>query len=352
MSYSSTLTLTKKSNVYMSHICSSCGFPVITVVEVVAEAQQTYTFSRTEAEKSVNQMAENSIVSSMHDIEACKHSLSVVSGKKKRAISGGGYCCYSSFNGYISPCSHCLNYEPWISPNSPIPMSQLKPENFPTVYKTAQAAEKWAYEYLDKMMKEIEEKRADETVVESATQNAFASVDRVSSINKELESIKELGDKKILEKQLGELELQNSKVGILDLKNKIDINSKIKDTKLKLSYINKVINDKTAPLNSKLIAEKLFLKNSQALAFGCTGKVKIAKSGLTYCYFPETKIMPDDLMERIKNFDKDKNSGAESAEKQKEKQTASPDAAIFCSNCGFKLITGSVFCTKCGAKVE
>ena len=61
----------RDQDVFMVHTCSKCGFPMITVVQISAEAQKEYIFSQAKASKIANETAENAIYEEISRIESC-----------------------------------------------------------------------------------------------------------------------------------------------------------------------------------------------------------------------------------------------------------------------------------------
>ena len=111
---SSRMIATRKRPVFMSHICSKCGFPMISVVQIESEAQKTYTFSQEKASQIASDTAENAIEDEIRRIESCRRDRVVLVGKlKKGSMISPGYFCDASFSGHQTRCPYCGNLEPW-----------------------------------------------------------------------------------------------------------------------------------------------------------------------------------------------------------------------------------------------
>ena len=137
---------TRKQAVFMSHVCSKCAFPLISVVRIESESQKSYTFSQDKASKIASNTAENAIEDEIHRIESCRKDRTVLVGKlKKGSMISPGYFCDSSFTGHQTRCPYCGNLEPWkgSSPDGKT-FDELADANFPVVFKDANDAENWA----------------------------------------------------------------------------------------------------------------------------------------------------------------------------------------------------------------
>lgn len=131
---SSRMIATRKRGVFMVHICSECGFPMITVVQIESESEKTYTFSQSIASQIASDTAENAITDEIKRIESCYNTKTQLVGKQKGSgMISPGYFCTSSFSGYVSQCPKCLNVEPWKSSSSKKKMDDLERDNFPVV---------------------------------------------------------------------------------------------------------------------------------------------------------------------------------------------------------------------------
>lgn len=113
---SSRMIATRKRPVFMAHICSECGFPVISIVQIEAEAQKSYSFFQEKAAQIASETADNAINEEISRIEACKNSRSVLTGKRSgSSMIAPGHFCSASFSGFQTSCPFCSNIEPWQS---------------------------------------------------------------------------------------------------------------------------------------------------------------------------------------------------------------------------------------------
>ena len=182
---SSRMIATRKRGVFMAHVCSECGFPMITVVQIEAEAQKTYTFSQSKAEQIASETAENAIHEEISRIESCYSTKQVLVGTHKGSgMISPGHFCTSSFSGYVSQFPKCLNIEPWKSTTSKKKMDELSKENFPTVFMDPDKAEKWAFDIVKNMAADIVKKREDDSAVKGAIEKVIDSKIRPCLKNK------------------------------------------------------------------------------------------------------------------------------------------------------------------------
>lgn len=357
---SSRMIATRKQQVFMAHICSNCGFPVITVVQIQSKAEKSYTFSQSKAAQIASETADNAIEHEIHRIESCGHTKSPLMEKEKKPIMiSPGYFCESSISGFASHCPNCSNIEPWKSATpalSKINMDALTEENFPVVFKDANEAEKWARDYILGMIADIENKRKDPLLVRQAEISALQSIKTIQSLEKQLADIPERKEKELLSSQLQEYKAYQNQLGLLDVKGKKEANAQIKVLELKLADISKAIADKADPLQTVIKQEQSELLPVQAIAFGCTGAVTTQRSGYTMSYHYE----PNPISEQLSAEDPE---AAEEKTEINHVDTARPlpeenndafsqDEIIFCRRCGFKLLPGSIYCTQCGVKVK
>lgn len=340
----------------MAHVCSECGFPMITVVQIEAEAEKTYTFSQSKAEQIASETADNAIQEEIRRIESCYSTKLPIVGKRKgsRMISPGHFCT-SSFSGYVSQCPRCLNIEPWKSTTSKKKMDELHKEHFPMVFTDLGKAENWACDIIRKMAKEIEEKRRDNYAVKEAIGKVIDSKIKINQWVTELHSVPETVERDRLKTELTNAEKLKSQLGIFDFKNKKVVGVKVNILKLQIKELNDVIEKKETLIAERIIKLENELLFTQSVAFGCSDDILSKQDGNTFSYFLSPNDIPDNVMEKIENADAS-NSEIILAPQVEKESDVSPfsdiEKPVFCRKCGYKLLADSTFCTKCGEKVE
>ncbi len=147
----------------MAHICSGCGFPIISIVEIEAVAQKTYAFMQSKAEQIASQTANDAIENNICRIESCRSTKIPLAEKvEEEDISYLGCFCDSSILGLAAICPCCGNVEPWQPSKSVLPqkkMSDLEEKNFPIVFREGGKAERWAKDYVANLIADIKGKR-------------------------------------------------------------------------------------------------------------------------------------------------------------------------------------------------
>lgn len=347
---------TRKCGVFMAHVCSECGFPMITIVQIEAEAQKSYTFSQSKAEQIASETAENAIHDEIERIESCYSTKSVLVGKQKGSgMISPGYFCTSSFSGHISQCPKCSNVEPWKVASSKKNLSELNKNNFPTVFTDPDAAEKWAFDVVKNMAAECMKKHEDETAVQEAIEKVIDSKIKINAWLKEMNSIPEEPERDRLKEELSNAEKLKSQLGILDFKNRKTVSERINILKLQIKDLDGIIDKKVTPIAERMVKLGNELLITQSIAFGCTDDVLSKKSGNAFSYFISPNDIPNDILKRIENSNESTTQSVTDPQEESASESKAyfdVEKPVFCRKCGYKLLADSTFCTKCGAKVE
>ena len=354
---SSRVIATRKCQVYLSHICSECKFPVITVVQITAEAEKTYTLSQSKAEQIADETAQNAIKREIRRIESCRRTkIGLVDTQQTRTMIELGHWYDSIITDFETPCPQCSNIEPWqvsydLAPKiSKHKISELNDDNFPIVFKDFDCADRWAKDYISRFVEELEEKRKDASQVEQAIKNSIISINQIKSYQQQLNLIPELKYCEMFNKQLREYKVKRSQLGLLNFIRKKDINLNIKVLELKLEDVNQIIKDKTNSINFDINREQNILLQNQAIAFGCTNDIVISEHKNTLIYHHKPNDIPENLL--MSSHELSTNKISSHNEHDNTPLTQSSGEIAFCRKCGFKLIPDSVFCSKCGKKID
>lgn len=350
---SSRMIATRKRSVFMSHICSKCGFPLISVVQIESEAQKTYTFLQEKASQIASETAENAIEDEIHRIESCRRDRVVLVGKlKKGSMISPGYFCDASFSGHQTRCPYCGNLEPWkgSSPNGKT-INQLADDHFPVVFKDANDAENWAKGRVNDLIQTINNQRQNADAVRN-------SISSVLSIRRNLEnylelsaSIPEKDQLTQLKNQLKNLQKRKNQLGILDLKGKKEVGLAIKMTELKIADLSQIVVTKDAPYLDQILANRQNLLYAQAVAFGCTDTITVIQNGNAFSYQYTANDIPEEFLTRANEDAAERIAEPEMCEETQKTNVEQAPIPLFCRKCGYKLLPDSAFCTKCGARV-
>lgn len=344
---------TRRQKVLMCHICSTCHCPVISVVQIDAESQKSYSMSRQKAEQIASETAENAIEHEIERIESCKTNKTILTSTEfKKSMISPGYFCTSSISGFNWPCPICNTTEPWQTLNSSNKIENLCPENFPIVFTKIEDANTWAYDYVFKTINYIHEKHKDNALVKQATIATLKEQREIDKLEETLNSIPELQEKQLLKDHLKECQTRKSQLGILDLKRQKETKTQIKANELKLSDISQIIFEKTNPLVLHINKLKASQRYWQAVAFDCVDEVamKDTYNSVSYYYIPN-EIPANILHSTLTSQQDDNQSEAVHEHTMDSKKMQSNNDVKFCRKCGFKLLSGSIFCSKCGTKV-
>lgn len=355
---SSRMIVTRKRPVFMSHICSKCGFPVISIVPIEAEAQKTYTFSQDKASQIAAETADDAIRKEIARIESCKNTKSVLVGKKSgSSMIAPGHFCSSSFSGFQTPCPFCSNLEPWQSISSNKSILELQDENFPIVFTDAQKAEAWAHGRVKDAVESIIKENESQEAKDKATKNAILANARMEKLSLICDQIPERSIIRQLEKEQNELSNRKQHLGILDFSGKKDVKTRLDVIGLKLVDLRKELALKEAPILDELLESILIKMASQIAAFGSPNEIMSKRSGDTFVFYYSVYNIPQALIEEfekpiMEDTSVDLAMGTSRTNKVQETENEIKAHPLFCRKCGNKLVENSIFCSKCGTRVE
>ena len=342
---SSKIIAKRRRQVYMSHICSKCGFPTISLVLIESEASKGYMVMQSKAEKIASDTADEAIENEIKRINNCSKTKKVL---EKRVYDnpslGFDLFCKSCISEFDSPCSYCGNLESWQSETDAASKSinELEDCNFPNVFKDVNEAEQWAHNYILTLIKEIDKKREDSLVIEQAEKELIENLKFLQEEKYKLVSIAEYSVRDNLKKLLDENECLKNELGILDFKRRKSVGFEIKVLRLKLEDINKTIAEKEKVIVSEIKKLEDCALKKQAIAFGCSSDINVIQQKNVFTYLYKANDIPSEILLQLSN----------STEKNKNNDICSDDKIVFCRKCGFKLIEDSAFCTKCGEKIK
>ena len=339
----SSVTATNKKSVYMTHVCSKCQCPIISVIQIEAITTLHYFVLGENAENDAYNNSENII-----ERETCKidslhiNKVRLQTLKNEEVKIKNGYYSFS-IKGFDTPCPNCFHMEPWqktIGDDSKI--IGLSDENFPLTYTSKTNVENWANKCITSLIERIEGLRNNNELVEQKKNSVLASTKRIEEIERMINNIPEIKNKESLSVQLDELKQHKKLLGVFDFKRKKEIDIKIKLVQDRIIEINKIIADKKKPLEAEKNKLGENIQYDQAIAYGCSGNVNIKKlmDSLCYCFTANDILLSD-----YDNFASSNNTQNEVV------NVKDDEKAIFCHKCGFKLLEQSSFCSRCGASI-
>ena len=353
---SSRMISTRRQGVFMAHICSVCGFPTISVVQIDAEAEKTYTFSQSRAEEIASETAENAINEEIRRIESCYNTKQPLVGKRKGSgMIAPGHFCTSSFSGFATGCPSCLSVEPWQRTNSKKKMNELVKENFPVVFRDANKAEKWAFDKVREMVAQIAAKREDPIAVEQAINEVKKVKAQILVWAYEMNNLPEQEEYNKVSDELAVAKKQKASLGLFDFKLKKSVSEKIKMLEPIVKRRKEELDKKVEPIARRIVDTGNDLRTTQAIAFGVTDDILSKENGNAFSYFFAPNEIPDDIMEEIECYVEQAKNGKQPTFTAKDTTTATQTCsndAVFCRKCGFKLLPDSTFCTKCGSVID
>lgn len=347
----SRVIVTNNKTIFVSHICSQCGFPVTAVVSILAESQKSYVFSEDKASQIAADTAYEAVKHEIERIELCKQNRCVLLGKENKSdMIAPGYFCESSFSGHQEKCPYCGNIEPWQSKSqSNRKMEELSDENFPVVFIKREDEQQWVKEIILSFISSINSQRQNNNVIEKAITNALIlhhDLDHYLELSTNIKEKKQLSQ---LEEKLKNYECEKGQLGLLDFKIKKEVNTSIKALKLEIDDTKKTLLEKDTPIQKRIQEIRQKLLYEQSVAFGCESVIVTKYNGshtFTYLYsandIPKEVLDKDKLLGDIDNVVKPAKT---------ECGTEQKPSIMFCRKCGYKLLPNSAFCSKCGAEV-
>lgn len=351
---SSRMIATRNQTVYMTHICSKCGFPLVSIVKITSTAEKSYAFSQEKASQIASYTAEQAIEDEIRRIESCRRFRYVLVGNygEVRMLSPG-YFCSASFSGHITKCPFCGNLEPWKSASTNgKTFDQLSDDNFPIVYKDVNEAANWATKKVVELINAVNIQRQDDELRRRAASSVVLIRQNLEKYLGLSASIPEKAQIKQLRDQLNKLEIRKGQIGLFDRKGKKEVDTAITATKLKIGDVSKTIIIKDAPYLEQIQNNQYNLLCTQAVAFGCTNQIKTLRNGNAFCYQYIANDIPDEFFVETSEDSVGRIAETKTNENvqnlNENQQTVGP---LFCRKCGFKLLPDSVFCTKCGSRV-
>ena len=341
------ISLKKSAHVIIGHICSDCGFPIITVATINTEAIQYYTFSQTKAQETASQECSKAIRFEIDRINNYTYQRESIYQYKPlsfdiNTVSGSHYgsYCVSSIKDITTPCPNCFNIEKWQKENGHSSGS----ENYPTIFNSIEAAENWSRNIIADLVREIDSKRSLPNEINVAQQTTI----RLTICNKELEQqllqMPELSQQSEIKQEKKQAESQLKNLAIFNFKGKKVLKAKIKAYNEQLKELEQIIARKEAGPRNIIQKNKLELQKVQPIAYGYTNQITIKQIRNTIVYLITPNKIPNEQVNSDKNNLIDKIITTNEIEEAPQIK--------FCNKCGFKLLSDSTFCSNCGGKIE
>ena len=227
----------------------------------------------------------------------------------------------------------------------------MSDNNYPILFENINDAESWANSVVLSIMKQIDEQRSSEIIVETSKKEYIQLRSEIKQAHSIIINIEELKQKSHFENEKKKAIEHKNKIGIFDIKGKIFLKKQIEELNQKIQAVSKIISEKEAKNNEIIKNNNLRLQEIQSIAYGYTGNILIENNYNSYLY----RIEPTPIIENVSNQFSDVppiNKSPESIVKEKNDINFSINNPCFCRKCGFKLLLDSDFCSKCGTKIE
>lgn len=361
---SSRIIITYTKKILLAHICSGCGFPVISILTIKGKGEKSVTLLGKDQERA-EELAQEAVRIEINRIKKCSQKRTVLfSEKEYEDFLGPGQFRSAFVEGHTDKCPYCNNLEPWQAVNDTLlqqtkkTISKLDIKNFPTVFTDVDEAKRWAESIILNQIKKINEIRQDNYLVEQAKNRVEKAVERIHNWQYEIDTIPELLEKERTEKEYNELLSKKSKLGIFDVKGRRIVSSKIREIKRKLQELNCIYRKKETSLKSSINNEKENLLYDQAIAYGCSDEILMIEKRYSICFQYKPSIQLNDLIDSSYRKIESKNTNKKEGENEScnhnegNKQIENGSEIKFCRKCGFKLKPDSDYCSKCGVKID
>lgn len=286
------IIITKKQPVFMGHVCSLCGCPVVSSVLIEAEAQRSYTFSESKAERIARDTADVAICDEIRRIEKCQVSRSVLVSKvPKSSMIEPGWFCNSHISGFDYPCPNCGNMEPWqIEDTNRNRIQELEDKSFPSIFLEYKESENWAISYNQSIITQIGTIRENADRVALAESEVSKLLAEIENIKKQRDSIPELGQIITMEKEQKWLMEKIKEAGLFNFGEKKAIKERLNVLSICIDELNSVLKRKQNSLDQQIAKRKRMLHQSQRIAYGCTGRSLVYGNNHSAYFLIETNV--------------------------------------------------------------
>lgn len=350
-----------KKLVSLTHVCSNCHFPVVSLVVIEARAIKGYMFvpsNATEAACEAATLAANNTIQRINNLYKTKE---IFEPFIKEMVASADSCSvhvFSEGNGYFySVCPYCGKIEPWLDSSlkreiAEKEIAKLPRESFPTVYRDFKEASIRAEVYVKRKIEDIERKRENTAIVEQAKNLFYQTKPKVESLNNRIQSIPEYIELESKKRQIQELQSRKEKTGAFNFKEKKEIKKSIEKLSAEVQELIKSVDVLKNPLDKELQKEKEILDHNQLLAFGCNPEVSLKQINASFCFYYVPNNPPPEPKPSIKEEVITKQIIESSVPTNDNGISNNVRKPMFCHKCGAKLLANSSFCSFCGAKLE
>lgn len=282
------VTVPRTSLVFIGHICSNCGAPIVTTAKIHAKALQHFMHDMDRAYDNAEKECEKAIIFEKSRIKNCvnTHEELFVNATTV-SKSHYGDSCVSSIIDISTPCLNCQHLEKWQAQNG----VSTRSENFPKVFEDLEEAEEWAENIIINMKNDISKKRLSQDKVDAAAQESSALIDKIKSYKQMLLEIPERIELDQLNKEKEELIVEQKNVAILNFKKSRLIKSKLAEINQKSIKLNATILQLESEPKKLLQDANLKLYENSLVAYGFYENINILTSYNTKVYLIKPKTI-------------------------------------------------------------
>lgn len=327
--------------VFVGHVCSKCGNPVVTCLFIKTHAVQYYSFFKEEACEKAQQSSKHAIDYEISRISSCKKNNDCLS-TDRNSVSGmhyGSYC-ESKILGVSTPCPSCKHIESWQSPNGESNVD----ENYPTVFTNENDAVEWAQKLISQIKQNIDSETKACKNLEQTKKEIYSLLVEIKKTRSYLQNLPEAKEKNNLihEKSLA-IEQRNA-LGILEFGKKRLLNNRIKYLIREIKKLEETIQQKEEQPLKTIAENEIRCNRLQCIVFGYSDKI-LTKTNNYSCVYTIEPISPT----------AETNASIDTYDTLPLSNECIEDVSseiIFCCKCGYKLIPNSIFCSACGYKIR
>jgi len=267
--------------VVIGHICSGCGNPIVSVIEIRANAIQYYTYQENKARAIAQRKCKEAIMTEINKIRTHKSSAQrFFETENTDSKSQSGNQSEACILNISTTCPNCSSLEKWQKDKG----QTYGSNNFPLVFDDMKSAEKWAEEIIENMMKEIDVKREDQNVIEDTAKSMDKLFKKNKELEKEISEIPEYEQRITLKREIESIVQRRNNLAILKFKERGILKKQIKTLNEKLEEIERLFSKKAAEPLRIININNLALQRLAPIVHGHTGKIKNIKNDNALVY--------------------------------------------------------------------
>ena len=295
---------TESRKVIVGRMCSNCGNPVLSEVEIRAQVTRNYwlfmpwLYAKEELQKTA-WSAHKVAAEVAREIEICKRDHKAIS---RRPHAGDGISWgnaqegehwqkqTSCVVGLNDACPNCMHFEPWMPERlSSKRLEQLREENFPEIFETLETAQAWAWNKVSQIAADVSAARGLPGVSEIAVKKLPELKEAITQQLARKAVLPEMIEKEQLEQQEQMLQKKQSEIGIFSFAEKKKIRSELALIQYRLKENREKLLSAQKPIEEQLQRLHLQLQEVLRLVNGCEAGVLCKRSGKTIVFHPQVE---------------------------------------------------------------